>query len=364
MHRRVIAALGVLALVAVACSSSSSTPERPVAEPGQIVTIMSSGKDGVRNPYGEPRSHLYDYVAVDGQANVFVDDREDNVVLEVPPKGGVKAVAACNSDLPKGLAEDKHRPSRCVGEIVTHYAQLAADAAGTVYLVDDRMNIIRAITAKGAEQSVAGTADLGHDGPLSGFGPDVALYRPGGPAVGPDGNLYFRNGGSIVRVDRNRMLSTVAGPGAPGRAGTIGPVPAGQLAFDGAGNLYASFNSQVHKIDPSGAITTVAGNGQNGTFVEGAQATATPLMFEGFVVDKAGNIFLALKHENRIVRVGTDGVARTYAGNGRAGVSGDRGPATDAELSDPTFLALDAAGNLFIVDGGNGRIRMVGAERR
>ena len=361
MYRRVIAALGVLALVAASCSSSS-TPERAAAKPGQIVTVLSSGKDGLRNPYGgDAKHHQYDSLAVDGRGNVFVDDDIDEVVLKVPRQGKVTAVAACKRSPAKGLSKDVDLPSRCT--LGSTGASLAANAEGTLYLVYYNAGEVSAISPKGEERTIAGTGDAGPLAPVSGRGPDVDLLRPRGPAIGSDGNLYFSNGNNVVRIDRDLMLTTVAGPGAPGPAGATGPLVADHLGFDGAGNLYAAVGV-VYKIDANGAATPITGGAGSAPFTEGAVAAKTLLPYRGMAVDKAGNVFLSLKDADCVVRVGTDGLVRTVAGTGQAGLSGDGGPATAAQLNIPTALAVDADGNLYIADGDNGRVRMVGAERR
>ena len=110
----------------------------------------------------------------------------------------------------------------------------------------------------------------------------------------------------------------------------------------------------------SGIVTTVAGNGTAGFTGDGGPATAARLKKPGGVaLDAAGNLFIADTWNHRIRKVTPGGVISTVAGNGTLGFSGDGGPATAAQLNYPSDMAVDAAGNLFIADTGNHRIRKV-----
>jgi uncharacterized protein (TIGR03437 family) len=128
---------------------------------------------------------------------------------------------------------------------------------------------------------------------------------------------------------------------------------------DAVGNLFIADNSNqlIRKVSASGIITTVAGGGSGG---DGGLATAAgPLGAYGVAVDGFGNVFIA--GSQRIRKVSASGIITTVAGNGDAGFSGDGGLATAAGLSEPYGVAVDAAGNLFIADTGNNRIRKVSA---
>jgi hypothetical protein len=167
-------------------------------------------------------------------------------------------------------------------------------------------------------------------------------------------------------------ITTVAGTGRPGFSGDNGPATQARLdyplglAFDGAGSLYIadSFNYRVRKVSPDGTITTVAGTGKPGFAGDGGKATAAQL--DGpfsLVVDGAGDLFIADFGNNRVRKVAPDGIITTAAGvGGNGGFSGDNGPATDARLNDPIGLAVDALGNLFIAEKGNYRVRKVSPE--
>ena len=110
----------------------------------------------------------------------------------------------------------------------------------------------------------------------------------------------------------------------------------------------------------SNIINTIAGNGTMGYSGDGGPATSAELGIpSGVAVDAAGNTYIAETQNNRIRMVTPAGIISTFAGNGTAGFSGDGGPATSAEINFPTAVAVDGSGNIYIADGNNHRIRRV-----
>ncbi len=151
----------------------------------------------------------------------------------------------------------------------------------------------------------------------------------------------------------------MAGNGTDGYSGDGGAATNAALNFpegvtvDAAGNLFVAdfYNNRIRKVGTNGIITTVAGNGTDGFSGDGGAATNAELCHpEGVAVDAAGNLFIADDITNRIRKVGTNGIITTVAGNGTYGYSGDGGAATNAELYFPYGVAVDASGNLFIAD--------------
>lgn len=136
------------------------------------------------------------------------------------------------------------------------------------------------------------------------------------------------------------------------------------LAFDAVGNLYIAdtANHRVRKVTPAGVITTVAGNGISGLNGDGGPATQASLHSPyALVFDSAGNLYIADTSNHKIRKVAPDGIITTFAGNGQDGFGGDGGKATDARLNLPVGLAVDAGGNLLIADSANNRVRKVNA---
>jgi uncharacterized protein (TIGR03437 family) len=167
-------------------------------------------------------------------------------------------------------------------------------------------------------------------------------------------------------------ISTVAGTGSSGFAGDGGQAtsatlsfPAG-LSFDNSGNLLIadSFNSRIRRVAADGTITTIAGTGAFG-YAGDANTAAQALMNRPYsvAVDKAGNIYIADTYNDVVRKVAASGgTMSTFAGNGTEGMGGDGGGATGALLDTPTALALDAAGNLYIADTNNNRVRKVSTD--
>jgi uncharacterized repeat protein (TIGR01451 family) len=166
----------------------------------------------------------------------------------------------------------------------------------------------------------------------------------------------------------NGTIVTMAGTGAPGFSGDGSAATGAQLnypeglALDSAGNLYIadSRNQRVRKVAANGVITTIAGNGGWGYSGDGNAATSAELDYpNGVTVDSAGNLYIADTENQRIRKVAPNGIITTVAGNGNCCYSGDGGPATSAQLAYPYGVAVDPAGDLYIADEDNNRIRKV-----
>jgi sugar lactone lactonase YvrE len=195
--------------------------------------------------------------------------------------------------------------------------------------------------------------------------------------VDANGNLLIADSfNNVIRkVGTNGIISTVvgngygAGTGNGAYSGDGGAATNAELwnptsvAIDATGNLFIAdtYNNVIREVGTNGIISTVAGSGTLGRFGDGGVAINAALYNpHGVAVDATGNLFIADQHNNRIRKVGTNGIINTVAGNGTWGYSGDDGAATIAELSDPSGVAVDATGNLFISDSFNNVIRKVG----
>ena len=163
-------------------------------------------------------------------------------------------------------------------------------------------------------------------------------------------------------------IYTCVGNGTSGFAGDGGPATAAELnnptdVFkDAAGNLYIADrdNNRVRKVSTTGIITTIAGIGTAGYTGDGGAATAAKLRRpNGVCVDATGNVYIADENNQVIRKINTAGIITTIVGNGTSGFLGDGGSALTAELSDPEAVAVDNAGNIYIADNNNSRIRKV-----
>ncbi len=253
------------------------------------------------------------------------------------------------------------------------YSHPAIDSDGNLYIADQANDRIRKILADGTILTVAGSGRTGFDGD-GGPALNAALFSPIAVAVDQAGNLYIvdQDNDRVRKVSLDGTINTIVGDGNPtaeAGAGNGGPAaraslngPSG-IALDPSGNLYVSdtFIDQVRKVTPAGIITAFAGDGTDAGFGgDGFRAVFALLDFPaGLAVDAAGNVYIADQHNNRIRKVSPDGIITTFAGNGDAAFSGDGGPAVNASLNYPADVALDAAGNLYIADQRNNRIRKV-----
>jgi sugar lactone lactonase YvrE len=255
---------------------------------------------------------------------------------------------------------------------LTRPIRLAVDRTGNVYFTDSDNYRIRKVDLTGKITTVVGTGTRGFSGD-QGPAPEAQLDFPIGVALDSQNNLYILDSGNrrVRKVSAaTGVITTVAGNGSTGSAGDNGPAISAQLnnpqnvAVDASGNLSISDfgNQRIRKVTAgTGIITTVAGNGTRGFGGDGGPAVNAMLSDPNNVsVDAAGNLYLTDAGNSRIRRVASDsGIITTIVGNGEAGFSGDGGPALAARLLSPVGAIVDGAGNLYFSDRGNHRVRKV-----
>ncbi|HVW10839.1 MAG TPA: hypothetical protein VHC90_19770 [Bryobacteraceae bacterium] len=234
---------------------------------------------------------------------------------------------------------------------------LAVDAQGNLYIADTGNNRVREI-ANGAVTTVAGNGVPGFSG--DGAPPQNAqLNDPESVAVTPPGALFIADTGNYrVRELGEFFIGTAAGNG------NSTAFSAAAIALDGAGNLFVSdsANHVVREVSANGAVSTIAGDGFSGfAGDDGPALSAHFSTLAGIAADSSGDVFVVDAGNQRVRKISANGTITTVAGNGTAGFSGDGGLATSAELNNPSGIAVDSSGNLFIADTGNNRIREVSA---
>ena len=248
---------------------------------------------------------------------------------------------------------------------------IAIDGAGNQYIADDQNGAIRKIDTSGIITTVAGTGVPGYSGD-GGLATSAQLNDPRGVAVDSFGNIFISDSGNqrIREVDHSTgKIQTVAGTGVAGSSGDGGAATSAQIhlpwamVVDGVGNI--SFtdtaNNRVRRFTVGGNISTVAGTGSAGFSGEGGLAIAAMLDGpRGLALDGAGSLFISDSLNHRVRKVDhVTGLITTVAGTGTPGLAGDGHAANLARLNVPNGIGFDAAGNLFIADELNQRIRMV-----
>ena len=249
---------------------------------------------------------------------------------------------------------------------------VAVDADGNVYIADSGHNRIRKLSRMGAEDeytivTVAASEDAGDGSAIS-----AQLSAPRGVALDADGNVYVADtGNNQIHKLVGEDVMTVAGVSGLGDGGPatnarlLEPRGIVRLA-DGTLYITDTNNNRVRTVNPEGIITTLAGTGEQGDGGDGGPATSAQLRSPtGITTDSAGNVYIADTANHRVRKVDADGIITTFAGTGEEGDEdedgdiGDDGPATEAQLHGPVGLAFDADDNLYIADTGNSRIRKV-----
>lgn len=321
------------------------------------VGLAGDGAAAIKAALNSPYS-----VAVDSSGNIFIADYGNNRIRRVDNASGNIGTIAGTDNL--GFAGDG---SAATGAILHLPTGVALDSSGNVYFADSLNNRIRKIAGSNIS-TVAGNGGFsssGDGGPATG----AQLNTPLGVAVDAAGNLYIADSlnNAIRKVSANGVMSTFAGNSVPGSSGDGGAPTAAQLngpqgvAVDAAGNVYVAdtVNHKVRKIS-GGAISTFAGSGTAGFSGDGGAAASASLNAPFSVaVDAAGNVYIAEFGNSRVRKVDSKGIITTVAGNGVSAYGGDGGPALSAQLNGPQGVAVDSAGNLYIADTANNRVRQV-----
>jgi len=312
-------------------------------------------------------------IAFDAQGNLYFAETGNHVVREYSVAGVLTTVAGTGV---QGFSGDN---GPATAAELDSPAGLAVDAAGNLYIADTHNHRVRKLSAAtGTISTVAGTGTPGFSGD-GGLATAAQLALPTALALDSSGNLYVAdtNNHRVRRIDAaTGLISTVAGNGVEAFAGDGGAATAASidspngLAFDSAGNLYLAdtHNGRVREVAAAtGVISTVAGAGTAGGNVQsfggdGGAATAAGMALpRGLSIDAAGNLYVADSANHRIRRISSTGTITTVAGQGTEAFAGDGAPAVEASLDTPRSVALSPAGLLTLADTHNQRLRQLDA---
>jgi len=343
-----------------------------------ISTIAGTGTNGFAGDGGPATvanlGYVYEGVAVNAAGTtVTLADYSNQRIRQFTVGGNINTVAGTGS---AGFCGDG---GAALSACFYDPEGVAVTAAGGVYVADRYNYRIRYFTVSGIPNTatistVAGDGNTTFPTLTSGVAPQgVVLNYPWAVYADPSSNVFVSDTNyCLVRelVEATDLVNFFAGTGTCGDLGDGGLATAAELnktyglARDSSGNIYISdaVNQIIRMVTPSGIISTFAGTpGRAGFSGDGGLATSAELYYPyGVAVDKQNNVYIADTSNNRIRKV-SGGTITTFAGNGTYGYLGDGDPATDAELRAPQGVTTDSAGNVYIADTSNCRIREVSA---
>lgn len=342
------------------------------AQSGIIITVVGTGKGafgGDNGPATAAALNLPRKVLLDKDGNILIADTNNHRVRLVDARTGIIRTVAGNGN--KGFSGDG---GMATNASLSGPLGLALGPDGILFVADSGNNRIRKVDLKNSSIStivgggMPGMPKNGDDGPAN----RAFLSNPQDLVIDGTNNLLIvDSNNSVIRaVNRNGTIKTIVGSGMSNFSGDGGPVSragidipfSGGVISDRQGNIFFidQTNNRIRKIDRNGIITTVAGNGQMGFSGDGGPATSASITMPfGITIDPLGNLIIADTGNHRIRRVDRSGIINTIVGTGMPGFNGDGGPATSAMLMAPMAVAADRTSGLLIADSGNNRIRQV-----
>jgi len=244
-------------------------------------------------------------------------------------------------------------------------SKITVDHFGNLYVADELNNKIRKITSDGIVTTFAGSGKTGADNNSKGTA--ASFNGPGGIGVDRLGNVYVADAFNhkIRKITPSGSVSTLAGTGHAGYVDEAHGLLAEfdfpvDVAVDETGNVYVvdEGNNKIRKITPSGSVSTFAGSGAVGALDNRIGVLATFNQPNGIAVDEKGNVYVADQLNHKIRKITSAGVVSTLAGNGQAG-SGDNAIGILASFNNPRGITVDRAGNIYVGDVGNQKIRKI-----
>jgi sugar lactone lactonase YvrE len=346
--------------------SSSSLVVLP-AETNNIVTVVGSAIDiGDHGPAVNAILAGPSGITVDASDNIYIVELNGNRIRKVDRATGIITTVAGT-----GVAGFSGNNVPATAAMINGPRGVAFDALGNMYIADMVNHMIRKVSTTGIITTVAGN---GTPGPGGDNGPaiDAQLNQPSGVSLDAAGNIFIAdfNNSRVRKVTAaTGIITTVAGTGVPDFKGDNGPATDARLNtprgvfVDRLNNIYIgdTNNHCIRKVDTNGIITTVAGaGGIPGSTGENVPATDARLTLpRGVFVDVAGNLYIGDGANQKVRKVAPTGIITTVAGTGVQGSTGDNNPATLARLNAPYNSVVDSSGNLYIAEEGGGRARMV-----
>ncbi|WP_157987996.1 NHL domain-containing protein [Jiangella endophytica] len=363
-------------------ADTNSNRVRRIGTDGVITTVAGGGEASPESAEGQPGTSLDTYaptsVAVDSRGSVYFTTQLSGSVFGIEPDGTLRVIGGDDIAL---IRADLPAP----GAATTGGRRLAVDADDNLYMTDPDNQRLRVLSAADGEITTVGplpstTQDIaiGAEGDLV-YAADSRVWRVADPTAVPAAAELVEPAGSPWPDADPGTVVTVAGvAGAPEEA----PAPvqpddpaAGPVAVvagpGGVTYVADTLRHVIHQVDADGAVSTLAGTGEGGFGGDGGPATAAQLSSpSGLDVDAAGNVYVADAGNSRIRRVGTDGVITTVAGAERPEDYDDQDPeplcvgepAVEAVLAHPVDVAVGADGSVYLADPSRGLVCRVGTD--
>ncbi len=301
-------------------------------------------------------------ITVDESGNIFIADNLNHRIRKVTPAGTITTVAG------NGVAGFAGDGTADTPNTQLNFPRDVVAAGGNIYIADFYNHRIRKVTGDGTITTVAGNGVAGFAGDGTADTPNTQLYNPEAVAVAANGDLYIADSTNhrVRKVTGDGTISTVAGDGAATFFGDGGTATLASLntptgvAVDASGNLYIADygNYRIRKVSPAGIITTVAGTGVATYSGDGGQATNAGIRNPRRVsVDVDNNLYITNESDHVVRKVTSDGIISTFAGTGIGGNGDDGGQPAATNLDNPRAVTVDNAGNVFIADTLNHKVR-------
>jgi sugar lactone lactonase YvrE len=321
--------------------------------PTRVVTTFAglAGHYGTTDGTGSAARFGYpNGVAVDTHGNVYVADTHNDTIRKITPAGVVTTLAGLAGN--PGSADGTGSAAR-----FNLPWKVTVDAADVVYVADNLNHVIRKITPGGVVTTIVGSA--GNPGSADGMGSAARFNHPVAVAVNSAGIIFVGDGANntIRKITPDLAVTTVAGvptneePGSADGTGSSASfaLPSG-VAVDGARNAYVAdtANNTIRKITPAGVVTTLAGLAASPGGEDGTGSAARFNIPEGVAADTAGNVYVADTGNSKVRKITPAGVVTTLAG-----------PASGVGFDAPKAVAVDNAGNVYVADTGNDVIRKI-----
>ena len=339
----------LVAIPLVAQAQSSFVPIRTLAGLSSAGYLDATGTNAQFNGINNS--------AVDSAGNVFVADAYNSVIRKVTPAGVVSTFA--------GNGKPGSRDGTGTDARFSQVQGLAIDGSDTLYVADSGNNTIRKITPAGVVTTLAGLA--GTPGSADGAGSAARFSFPRAVAVDAAGaNIYVADSGNstIRKVTAAGVVTTLAGlAGSSGSVDGTGSAArfrfSGGITVDGSGNVFVADtnNSTIRQVTPGGVVTTYAGQASIPGNTDGTGVAARFSFANGVIADGAGNLFVADTGNGRIRQIAPGGVVTTLAGSGAPGTADGTGSA--ARFFQPNGITVTSGGTLFVADTGNNLLRKI-----